>query len=185
MAELTPTAASDGSPRPTAAEPDAPSSGIGIEIETLANLPDAEDHAEHEFYRDNFTAAEIAYCLRQPSVKAAFGGLMAAKRAILKAGAAQGPSERLSRLEITHDGEGRPIYPGCLLSTTHTDASALAVCWWQTEPNLSFSGTALEVFCAASRKPSLRTRIFITLVLLSLLALFAVGLWLILQRAFR
>lgn len=184
MAEITPAAASDGTSGSAGADRNAKSAGIGIEIETLANLPDAENYAEHEFYRDNFAASEIAYCLQQPSAKAAFGGLMAAKKAILKAGAAEGSSEGLSRIEIVPDGEGKPIYPGCLLSTSHTDATALAVCLWQARPGPSTPESAREVISAARKKPNPQARIFISLVLLSLLFLFALGLWLILQRAF-
>jgi phosphopantetheinyl transferase (holo-ACP synthase) len=184
LAEITPTKPSDTIFGSTSANPNEKSGGIGIEIETLASLPDAENYAEHEFYSDNFTASEIAYCLQQPSVKAAFGGLIAAKKAIVKAGAARGPLEGLSRIEILHDEEGKPFYPECFLSTTYTDLTALAICSWRTLPDPSFPENAFGIPRAALGLPGLKVRIFIAFVLLSLLFLFAVGLWFILHRVF-
>ena len=84
------------------------SKGLGLEIGNIAELPDAEDYASHEFYIANFTPSEIAYCTKQPETKAAFQGLLAAKRAIIKSGAVSVPPEEGPRsVEISFDGEGR------------------------------------------------------------------------------
>ncbi|MGQ0445267.1 MAG: hypothetical protein ACT4O2_09130, partial [Beijerinckiaceae bacterium] len=104
--------------------------GLGLEIENIAVLPDAEDYALHEFYLSHFTPPEIAYCIKQPTVKAAFHGLLAAKRAIVKSGAASEPPDGLRSVAIGFDEEGKPTYPGCLLSISDTGTIAAAVCLW-------------------------------------------------------
>jgi len=151
--------------------------GIGLEIESLAGLPDAEDFAQDAFYRDNFTPDEIAFSLRQPLAKATFAGLLAAKKAILKAGAA----ETLRDIEIARDGEGRPTYPGCLLSISHADAIAAAVCWRFDAPN---APPKIAPSAPAGGLHGPASRLFVILVVLSLIFLFGFGLWTILHFAF-
>lgn len=58
---------------------------IGIDIENISNLPECEDYREDDFYKNNFSQKEIAYCLIQPDIKASFAGKFAAKEAIIKA----------------------------------------------------------------------------------------------------
>ena len=77
------------------------SKGLGLEIENIAALPDAGDYSQHEFYLANFTPSEIAYCTKEPKTKAAFQGLLAAKRAIIKSGAVSNPPEGHRSIEIT------------------------------------------------------------------------------------
>ena len=101
---------------------------VGIDIEEVENLPAAGDYREHEFYKDNFTAAEIAYCIRQPNVRASFCGTWAAKEAILKTGHATAPAGHLKSIEILRDSQGRPSHPGCSLSISHTARTAVAIC---------------------------------------------------------
>jgi len=108
--------------------------GIGLDIEDLDSLPDAHDYREHEFYRDNFAPSEIVYCIQQPDVKASFAGLWAAKEAAIKSGAAKDPLAGLRAIEISHDSTGRPTYPGCVLSISHTPKTAAAVCLWTGAP---------------------------------------------------
>jgi len=102
--------------------------GIGIDIEDVASLPQAEDYREHSFYRDNFSPAEIAHCLLQPHVRASFCGLWAAKEAILKSAPQLTRLTRLIDIEIEHDGAGRPTHPNCYISISHTPHTAVAVC---------------------------------------------------------
>jgi phosphopantetheinyl transferase (holo-ACP synthase) len=152
------------------------SKGLGLEIENIAALPDAEDYTQHEFYVANFTPSEIAYCTKQPKTKAAFQGLLAAKRAIIKSGAVNNPPDGHRSVEISFDGEGRPAHPGCLLSISHTDTLAAAVCFWLG--GLSWPAPATGAETARSHLVTfpLKTRIFAFLILLSLLVLFALGL---------
>jgi phosphopantetheinyl transferase (holo-ACP synthase) len=160
--------------------------GIGIEIETLANLPDAANYGEHDFYLDAFAPSEIAYCLRQPAIKASFCGLLAAKKAILKSGAAKGPLEDLRRIEIVHDADGRPTYPGALESSSHADAAAAAVSLYssgQSPLPVGAAGSDRGPNAGPSNPLNRGTQIFVIAVLLSLVFLFAFGLWKILQFA--
>jgi phosphopantetheinyl transferase (holo-ACP synthase) len=154
------------------------SKGLGLEIENIAALPDAEDYTRHEFYVANFTPSEIAYCTKQPKTKAAFQGLLAAKRAIIKSGAVNNPPDGHRSVEISFDGEGRPIHPGCLLSISHTGTLAAAACFWPG--GFSWPAPVAMTRAEAARshlvKFPLKSRIFAFLVLLSLLVLFALGL---------
>jgi phosphopantetheine--protein transferase-like protein len=140
--------------------------GIGIDIEELDTLPDAEDYREHEFYRDNFSPAEIAYCIQQPAVKTSFCGLWAAKEAVIKSGAASNTFDGLRSIEIARDGAGRPMHPGCMLSISHSARTAVAVCVWSrassdtvsvlaeggNQPQPSLVGARAEM--AAANRPS-------------------------------
>jgi phosphopantetheine--protein transferase-like protein len=105
-----------------------PAFSIGIDIEEVGNLPQADDYREHPFYRDNFTPGEIAHCIRQSDVRGSLCGTWAAKEALIKSGLASAPLGRLNAIEITHDDAGRPGYPKCRLSISHTAATAVAVC---------------------------------------------------------
>jgi phosphopantetheine--protein transferase-like protein len=101
---------------------------IGIDVEEVDSLPLASDYREHPFYRDHFTPIEIAYCIRQSDTRASFCGLWAAKEAILKSGLIPSSTHLMNAFEISHDGSGRPTFPGCRLSISHTSKSAVAVC---------------------------------------------------------
>jgi hypothetical protein len=182
LVQITPVAA-DKSPPGIAGPGLQGSKGLGLEIENIAALPDAEDYSLHEFYRANFRPSEIANCIRQPAVKAAFQGLLAAKRAIIKSGAASDSPDGPRSVEIGFDGEGRPTYPGCLLSISDTGTIAAAVSFWLG--GLDWP-TAPPAAGAEAPRPQMRTfpvktRILAFLVLLSLLLLFALGVWKILE----
>jgi phosphopantetheinyl transferase (holo-ACP synthase) len=157
--------------------------GLGLEIANIASLPDAEDYALHDFYRTNFTPSEIAYCIKQPGVKAAFQGLLAAKRAIIKSGAANRPPEGLSQIEIGFDGDERPIYPGCLLSISDNGTIAVAVCFWLGGLGLQVAQLASGEKTARAQplKFTWRARFLAFVVLLSLLILFGLGIWKVLE----
>ena len=105
--------------------------GIGIDIEDGKSLPEASDYRTHEFYKDNFSPAEIAYCILQPSTRMSLTGLWVAKEAIVKSGAVQAPSEGLKKVEILHDDAGRPFFPSCVLSISHMEQVAVAVAIWR------------------------------------------------------
>ncbi|HET6376235.1 MAG TPA: hypothetical protein VFF88_09310 [Methylocella sp.] len=151
--------------------------GLGLETGNVAALPDAGDYAAHEFYAANFTAAEIARCTAQPAPKSAFQNLLTLKRAIVKSGAASAPAEGFKEIEIGFDAEGRPAYPGCLLSVSSTGTIAVAVCLWvegiEWPHALASAGQVLR----KTMHFNLRTRIFAFLVLLSLLTIFGFGIW--------
>jgi hypothetical protein len=95
------------------------------------------------------------------------------------------PPEGHRSIEISFDGEGRPAHPGCLLSISHTETIAVAICFRLGElawpAPAAAPATGVEAARPKIRKYSLKTRIFAFLVLLSLLALFALGLWKVLE----
>ncbi|WP_158809378.1 holo-ACP synthase [Beijerinckia sp. L45] len=105
-----------------------PSTRVGVDIELVDALPHAGDYRDHPFYEDNFTAKEIAYCLRQADVRASFCGTWAAKEAILKSGIIQLTGTNLRAIEISRDPSGRPVHPECSISISHTPSTAVAVC---------------------------------------------------------
>lgn len=128
--------------------------GIGIDIEEVASLPEAEDYREHHFYRDNFSPAEIAHCLLQKDMRASFCGIWAAKEAILKAELRPAASTRLIDIQIGYNEAGRPTHPGCQISISHTAHTAVAICLPTpasalTKPSLSTPAPAPEVLAEA------------------------------------
>ena len=163
------------------------SKGLGLEIANIAALPDSEDYAQDAFYRANFTPSEIAHCIKQPVEKAAFQSLLAAKRAIVKSGAVNEPQEGFNAIEIGFDGDGRPCYPGCLLSLSDTGTIAVAACFWLG----GLAGPAAQTATPAQAAPAqprvipTRIRILAAFVVLSLLALFGIGSLKILELARR
>lgn len=105
---------------------------VGIDVETIPSLPEASDYWEHQFYKDTFSPAEIAYALLQPSPRATFAGAWCAKEALRKAYPALASSPWKS-LEVAHDDakkpsmivNGRPV--AGTLSISHSGDIAIAV----------------------------------------------------------
>jgi phosphopantetheine--protein transferase-like protein len=174
-------AAGPATPAPAfAAETDA-APLIGIDIEEVASLPAADDYREHPFYRDNFSPAEIAYCVRQPDERAAFCGTWAAKEAVLKSGA-PGTLSRLGAIEILRDDRGRPTYPGCTLSISHTASTAVAVCLRQPAPAAAASPPRPPADFASGVGPETikggrRQLAILALIVIGIVAILAFGVW--------
>jgi phosphopantetheine--protein transferase-like protein len=112
--------------------------GVGIDIESVELLPIAKDPWTDAFYRDNFTDAEIAYCLRQSDPRMSFCGLWSAKEAAMKCDPAIA-ALRPAQIEITHDEQRRPglrvhgVGPlqesdSFVVSISHAGAMGIAVC---------------------------------------------------------
>jgi phosphopantetheine--protein transferase-like protein len=127
---------------------------IGIDIEHLENLPAAGDAWGDPFYKENFTAAEMAYCQRQGNPRESFCGIWCAKEAVLKCGG-EFAGARPADLEIGHDDSGRPMLrvmrngkaegrPDCEISISHSHGLSVAVCvkrsaergTWSAEPGV-------------------------------------------------
>ena len=81
---------------------------IGLDIESADNLPSPADAWSEPFYLENFTSAEIAWCLCQPDPRLSFCGLWSAKEAVLKCGQ-EFAGLRPIEIEILHDQHGRPM----------------------------------------------------------------------------
>ena len=100
--------------------------GIGIDIEEAAAMPRCSDFRREEFYTMNFTPGEIAYCILQPDSYASFAGLFSAKEALIKADANL-RTRPFNTIEVGHNPEGKPVYPGFQLSISHAGHLAVAV----------------------------------------------------------
>ena len=127
VVQITPVAADGGPPSASAGLQE--SKGLGFDIENIAALPDAEDYALHEFYRARFTPAEIAYCIRQPTVKTSFQGLLTSGQACHhKIRCGELFTGCAAEHQLGFDRDGRPTYTGCLLSISDTGTIAAAIC---------------------------------------------------------
>ena len=112
--------------------------GIGFDIECSDKLPPSGDPWSEPFYRENFTPAEIGWCLRQPDSQLAFCGLWSAKEAAIKC-SPELATLRPIEIEVLHDGHGRPMLRAtrasqqalasdCVLSISHSGKIGMAVC---------------------------------------------------------
>ena len=123
---------------------------IGLDIESSDNLPAAGDPRSEPFYVENFTNAEIAWCLCQPDHRLAFCGLWCAKEAAIKCD--QGfAGLRRSEIEIVRDEANQPR-----LHSTRTPDPARASSY---SLSISYSGRmAVAVCLKAPLSAKLRTR---------------------------
>ncbi len=145
-AEIAPGSGSIASPvaavaaSPSIAPPIAASVGsgasCGVDLELVANLPALVDPWEDAFYQANFTASEIAYCLRQLDPPTHFAARWCAKEALKKcdrAFLAVDPRQievvldeaGAPRLDYRCDGTARRLPHAVSLS--HTTLAAIAV----------------------------------------------------------
>lgn len=99
---------------------------IGIDIEKVSNFKEVSDYREDNFYKQNFTASEIAYCTLQPNVLQSFAGKFAAKEAIVKA---DNNYKKIpyNKIEIENNTDGKPSFREFSISISHTDNIAVAV----------------------------------------------------------
>ena len=74
----------------------------------------------------NFAAAEIAWCILQPDPYSSFAGLFAVKEALVKADG-QFRGRAFNSMEIDHSPEGKPLFPGFVISISHAGGLAVAV----------------------------------------------------------
>lgn len=97
---------------------------IGVDIESSINLPDAVDFYDEQFYTDNFTRAEIAYCSSRKNPKSCFAGRFAAKEAIIKANKKH-ISTKFSDIEISVAENGQPLFEDMSLSISHLNLDGI------------------------------------------------------------
>jgi phosphopantetheine--protein transferase-like protein len=108
----------------------------GIDIEPISALPETKDYWEEPFYKANFTAAEIAYCVSQSNPRLHFAARWCAKEALKKCGAEYAPME-MNKIEVARRDTGSPFLrvlaadgvriPPVGLSLTHSEEWALAL----------------------------------------------------------
>jgi phosphopantetheine--protein transferase-like protein len=105
---------------------------IGVDIQSVADLPNVTDYWEDAFYLQRYTQQEIAYALLQPSPRESFAAIWCAKEALRKADG-RWLGVDWHRTEVTHAPSGGPtlISDGetlpCSLSLSHTGGVAIAV----------------------------------------------------------
>ena len=102
--------------------------GVGIDIASLDSIPLTEDYRTEQFFLDNFTTAEIVYCLERPEPRLSFAGLWAAKEAIAKASQIDAKPGSFVGIEIRHDANGRPFCDYGAISISHDGKAAVAIC---------------------------------------------------------
>ncbi len=143
---------------------------IGIDIEDIAAMPETNDFRENEFYKMNFSPAEIAYCILQPRPYSSFAGLFAAKEAIVKANNAY-KNYPFNSINIEHTPEGKPYHPAFRLSIAHTGSLAIAVA---VKPDVSVVNPQAVPSAIPEKKSGHSVYGFIALVsfILALIALF-------------
>jgi phosphopantetheine--protein transferase-like protein len=131
-------------------EPD-DSQGVGIDMEEVAALPRADDLRKEEFYVQNFTPGEIAYCILQSDPYASLTGLFAVKEAIVKADG-QYRSRPFNTIEIGHTPQGRPVFPGFRLSISHAGGMAVGMAVGHGADNSPESAAVVENPMPAGRR---------------------------------
>jgi phosphopantetheine--protein transferase-like protein len=118
----------------TAASRAGHSIACGLDVESIASLPAAEDFWTHEFYLNTFTSTEMAYCTRQLDPRIHFGARWCAKEALKKCDRTF-LEEKMVNIQVHHDESGAPtlqlvstqeILPFAV-SLSHTDGVAAAL----------------------------------------------------------
>jgi phosphopantetheine--protein transferase-like protein len=142
---------------------------VGIDIEEVDSMPRATDFRENEFYKMNFSSAEIAYCILQSNPYASFAGLFAAKEAIVKANNAK-RNKQFNTITINHNTEGKPVYPGFSLSISHTNNVAVAVALPEVV-DILMKKTDDQIVSQPASRPGAGLLLFVISFLISVIAL--------------
>lgn len=123
-------------PRQAPAAASAGQFGLGMDMQDISVLPQADDFRTDPFYASHFSPAEIATAALRPSPRAHLAGLFCAKEALKKSH----PyllNLRMDEIVVTHDSAGRPTIAVTapteqafqfLVSITHTAQIAAATC---------------------------------------------------------
>ena len=105
------------------------SGGVGIDVqhslEFFQNV--SIDLKTNDEITSLFTQKEIAYAETRINPKLTLVGLFSLKEAMFKAGLVDERTDNFSELEITHDSNGKPIFPGYQLSISHSNDLVVAV----------------------------------------------------------
>ena len=103
--------------------------GVGIDVqyssEFFQNV--SIDLKTNDEITSLFTQKEIAYAETRIDPKLTLVGLFSLKEAMFKAGLVDERANNFSELEITHDSNGKPIFPGYQLSISHSKNLVVAV----------------------------------------------------------
>ena len=105
---------------------DISTNGIGIDIESSSKLPNTVDYFEDQFYIDNFSKSEIAYCSAKLNPKSCFTGRFSAKEAIVKADNVF-INTKFSDIEIKVSKSGSPLFDGMNISISHLNVGDVQI----------------------------------------------------------
>ena len=119
------------------------SNSIGFDIESSINLPEADDFFNDQFYIDNFSKSEIAYCSSKENPKSCFAGRFAAKEAIVKANKDY-LSTKFSNIEINVGENGEPLFEGMNISISHIKLNEVELSTAVAQKLSKFDVTELE-----------------------------------------
>lgn len=114
---------------------------IGVDLQSVNAMPEANDFWESEFYKQHFTKQEIAYALLQAEPRESFAGAWCAKEALRKADG-RWMDVDWQQTELVHDANGRPMLRSgeaairCSLSLSHTNGFAMAAVVMAEKPQI-------------------------------------------------
>jgi len=144
---------------------------MGIDIESIASLPRVADFRREEFYRQNFTPQEMAWCILQPEPYESFAGLFAVKESLVKADNTL-RAKPFNQLAIGRSPEGKPLYPGFTISIAHSNGTAVAVA---ARIDMQLPAPALTLPAVTQKSRSGRAIAWLALLLA--MAAFILSLW--------
>jgi phosphopantetheine--protein transferase-like protein len=109
---------------------------VGVDIEMIDSLPEADDFWRSDFYLTHFTQTEIAYCVRQVNPRMHFAARWCAKEALAKCDPAFIHVDPAT-VQVSIGADGRPVFDRIgeqrverlphAVSLTHTPLLAAAV----------------------------------------------------------
>jgi holo-[acyl-carrier protein] synthase len=110
-------------------------STIGVDLLNINKLPQVSDFRESNFYTDNFSLQEIAYCLTKKDPYKSFAGKFAAKEAIVKANNKY-KNYNFNEIEVLNDTNGMPYFANLSVSISHNDNLAIAIASSKSNSNI-------------------------------------------------
>lgn len=99
---------------------------LGVDIISVNTLPKVLDFRESNFYTDNFSLKEIAYCITKKDPYQSFAGKFAAKEAIVKADNNY-KKFKFNEIEVLNDASGKPYFANFSISISHEAEIAIAI----------------------------------------------------------
>lgn len=145
---------------------------VGMDIQSVAALPEANDYWEGDFYQQHYSRQEIAYALLQPDPRESFAAAWCAKEALRKADS-RWTGVDWQQIELWHDTDGRPSLRSgdapilCSVSLSHSHGMAAAVVViGEASPQPAPVATATPV---ASTAPASSSKLPIAVAIIALL----------------
>ena len=99
---------------------------VGIDIEDINNIPVPINCKSNAFFTENFTDSEIDYCMKQVNPRESFASRFSLKEALVKADNTL-MNKPFNKLDIEYTAKGAPVYPGYVLSCSHSQGQVVAI----------------------------------------------------------